>query len=648
MNKRTAVLASLLLFTILVIIYLVYPIWLAFPSTSGKLVYYLLALLVALLSFYGFERLALKASKNTPKEKSEFWVWLVFFGILLLTHSWAMSMPLTYPGDEDYHFGRAAYLLKPIENVLKAHGLLWFGCLALLALLMLAGWFVFKWKKVAEFLHRNNRKVVVLIVLVALLFTLILHLKLSAIVKSQFPASEYQPGFDVLVRYPPLSAILYALTLLFFGYKLYFLRLVQVLFFSLGAFYLYKLLKLLTNREEPAWFGALLYAFVPAAFHYAHMGFLDGGQTFFEIAAAFYFVKYFKTRNVFYAIPFTILVVAGVLLKEFVILLIPLSLIYLVSIHMFEKKSCSWETIMDFFKVHKTFLLFSALAVFAVLPYFVTTNLLGAYNIYGTIVDPALIFGPYSHIMVKGFLVEFPHLLTVLFLLGLVYVLLTKRSDYSFVSFWFLFFFLFHASHMYGPELDVHRYSLHYTASVAALIAIVSFKLIERRAWAKYLPWALLMFIMSTTLYAAYSNIDDRYLPYDEAYADLSQLLQSGEKALALGAWSSYYRAKYDIDPNRLLPFEVISDRWDPVETQSLDRLYQQAKEEKVRFILSVDDLPAYVTNLFWPNKFTWGNENAMLNRVLIQELNKGVDQRFKPLRSFSHGVNRLTLFQVE
>ena len=151
MNKRTALLGSLLLFAILVTIYLVYPIWLAFPSASSQLAYYAAALVVVVSSFFCFEKLALKTS--APKEKSDFRVWLAIFAILLLTHSWAMSMPLAYPGDEDYHLGRAAYLFKPLENVLKDQGLPWLGCLAFLVLIALTVWLVLSWKKISPLLY---------------------------------------------------------------------------------------------------------------------------------------------------------------------------------------------------------------------------------------------------------------------------------------------------------------------------------------------------------------------------------------------------------------------------------------------------------------------------------------------------------------
>ena len=152
---------------------------------------------------------------------------------------------------------------------------------------------------------------------------------------------------------------------------------------------------------------------------------------------------------------------------------------------------------------------------------------------------------------------------------------------------------------------------------------------------------------MTTTLVACYEKIDDRYLPYDPAYAKLSVLMKGGDKVFALGSWSVYYQAKYGLDRNRLLTYDIMSDRWIPREGQSLDRLYKQAKEEGVRYILAVDDQPAYVINLFKPSSLTWGNEIPRLNPQLVRDLNANQDVRFKLLDRFHYSVNRLSIFEI-
>ncbi len=643
-SEQRAGWVSLGFFMILVLNYWVYPGWLAYPI-GDRFVYYVGAVAVSLISLYFLYKLSCKAyrsEKEQENKKDLFKVWLVLIGILILTHAWALSKPMVYPGDEDYFLGRGAYLYKSVEGLKSQFP--GFGVTSFFILLLLGVCLFRKRQPLMDWVVKHKWKIVGFLGIMGIVVTYLIHVNVGSIVAATYAGTDYRPDFFILVEYPPISAYLYTASFFFFGYNLFAQRLVELLFFSGALLYLYRIIKLLTGNELAAWFGPLLLAFLPAGFYYANTGFLDNALLLFEFAPAYYLINYLKTHKNSNAVAFCLVVVIGIFFKDIVNLMVPLCLTYLALYHLAKKRELTIRVVKSFFVEHGTFIWLALLSLFATGVWAFTQVWLQAGNHEFHI---AWIWGEYASIMIKGLLVEFPYGLITVFGLGVVYALWSRRADLLFLPVWFLFFFLLFASHMGSANLDVYRYSLHYSGPIVILITIFLFWLVDKVRGLYWLPWLGLALVMTTTLVACYEKIDDRYLPYDPAYAKLSVLMKGGDKVFALGSWSVYYQAKYGLDRNRLLTYDIMSDRWIPREGQSLDRLYKQAKEEGVRYILAVDDQPAYVINLFKPSSFTWGNEIPRLNPQLVRDLNANQDVRFKLLDRFHYSVNRLSIFEI-
>jgi len=110
-----------------------------------------------------------------------------------------------------------------------------------------------------------------------------------------FPYYSAQEAMDV-VRFPPVSRLLYLFVYSVSGLSMTGPRVVQLLFYLLGALYLYRTL-LLFHKKDVALLGAVIYLFSPTIFTYASTAALSGGTVFFVTIISFYFLRFLKESD---------------------------------------------------------------------------------------------------------------------------------------------------------------------------------------------------------------------------------------------------------------------------------------------------------------------------------------------------------------
>jgi len=110
-----------------------------------------------------------------------------------------------------------------------------------------------------------------------------------------FPYHNYYESLQ-LIRYPPLSSFLYLIIYFAFGTSHLGPRILQFIFYILGAIYLYRTI-LLFNKKETALLGAAIYLFSPIMFSFASQAALASGAIFFIILISFYFLRFLKDED---------------------------------------------------------------------------------------------------------------------------------------------------------------------------------------------------------------------------------------------------------------------------------------------------------------------------------------------------------------
>ncbi|MEK6962866.1 MAG: glycosyltransferase family 39 protein [Nanoarchaeota archaeon] len=647
--KQKVGLLSFFLFLVLFLNYLVYPVWLVFNGFKARIICFFLFTVIILISVLLFKKWNGKTAKSFQEGKpsGDLKVWFVLFIILFLSQAILLAKPLTYPGDEDYHIGRAAYLYKPIEKVMGAA----LGPLSpvvgyVLFFIMILG-FIFakcRWKSVVVFVQAHLWKIVMGGILLSFLFFWGVNHLLDKIVALQHPGSSYVPNLWILIRYTPLPAYLFLASLFFFGYQLFFIRLGLLVLVSFTAFFLFKTIHLLTGRRDAAWFGSLAYFFLPSVFYYSSIAFIDPALDLFMMASVYFFLRYLKNRRSMYASYLMLLMVTGFFFKDFIIILYGLFLVFLGLDYLFHSKLSNgvWKWLCGFFVEHKGFLLNFIIFLLAVLPWILTAKMEGVYYYDLHVLD---VFSMFTVKMFSYLIPAFTGIFFFLFVAGLVYYAIKGRQAHRFVILWFVGFFCFHAMHIIWNK-DIHRYSLHYTLPALILGVLFLYKWVSNKGFVKVLPWLLLMILAGSTLFAAYRNAEDRYVPFDDAYQMLSGRMQKQDKVILVGMRSVTYMAKYDLNWDNILFFEFSSES-KPVENQSVDRLYNFSLKQNMTYILTSDDHPAYGLLLFEKEPYIWGDEAPYLKEEFIRQLVHVKDPRFCLLEVASQGINQVYLFRV-
>lgn len=106
----------------------------------------------------------------------------------------------------------------------------------------------------------------------------------------------YSPQESIILRYPPVSRVIYLITYTAFGVSETGPRIVQFIFYILGAVYLYRTI-LLFNKKEAALLGATIYLFSPILFYHATLASTGSGVTLFTILISYYFLRFIKEED---------------------------------------------------------------------------------------------------------------------------------------------------------------------------------------------------------------------------------------------------------------------------------------------------------------------------------------------------------------
>lgn len=262
-----------------------------------------------------------------------------------------------------------------------------------------------------------------------------------------------------LLREPPVSHYLYLITYYSFGVSQMGPRIVQLIFYILGAVYLYRTIHLFHNKET-ALLGATIYLFSPIIFHYASLTFLSSGAVFFMILISFYFLRFIKEEDNRDLILTSYFIGLGFMYRREILLMLIICFAYLV-LNRIKKRS--WHSF-----IHFKILLLSLITV---LPFYMIGR--SGVNFYAPALSNLISFD-FIFLVIQS---QLSFILSLLLLFSIVFVLF-KRDELSlFYSFYFIAYYLF-----FTLQLSVasQRYSMALYPAIAALSAQFIFSITQR------------------------------------------------------------------------------------------------------------------------------------------------------------------------
>ncbi|SFR90190.1 Dolichyl-phosphate-mannose-protein mannosyltransferase [Halomicrobium zhouii] len=452
----------ILLALLYLIVYSLYPTYLAFETTLEH-VLIILFVLLHLSGFYAFARyydLKPVAFRIPSPLEPNRWLTLAALGYLLLQ---AVAMPRVIPtgGDVASHATINFIFHRHINNA----GL--FGTPAVV--------------KVAA----------VLLILLALLYCIstvdqvnpalllggvfvvgLLALRYDMTTGEQMRASMPDYFISNVVRFPPFAALIYIFSTALFGYSEPVILGIQSVFFILSSIVLYNLAR--QYRGETVALGAaVVFLFSPISIFYGHLTYIEPAMTFFMLLSTYYLFQYVQSKEVSELVLASILLSAAFLFKRPAIVATPLLLLSVVYLNRHN-----WTiTIRDLTGVY--------LGTAPMIPWLYVSN---------KYVWRSYDFTPGNWLSESAFtyLFALPGQVTVfvsaLFLVGLPVAVYSERDAFTAYSIGIIgIFYVFFTSDAW---LGVHRFVLPYLPFVI-VIAVSAISVVKRSVGTQQLNYAV-------------------------------------------------------------------------------------------------------------------------------------------------------------
>ncbi len=378
-----------------------------------------------------------------------------------------------------------------------------------------------------------------------------------------------------LVRYPPLLKFLYLFTYFIVGITHHGPRILQLFFYLLTAFYIYRIINLYLDRTVSI-LGAIFYLFTPLPVYFARTAEIASGLTFFITIISFYFLRYLKMEDRRDLILIALLIGTGFLYKRDVFLMFFICSAYLLLHNMIKKRDFLKDIIV---------LLFSLIPI---IPWMAIGYFLNWRN-----------YSPHwLHLFSSETIFKYLELLNiqllepllVLFLISLIYNIINKKDGLSsFFGLLFIALYLFYTLD-YTVKYNVHRFSLSLYPSISIFLSYFIYHIGNRVSNRKYFYWliyiSLIIYLsvlnLSTPLKNTTLGIRTLEFPSAEAMEWVKDNIKEDEKILILRIQSArFYKDKFDIQDNR-----VVILWYDMYEVLGEDKLRNFLLENKITHIM--------------------------------------------------------------
>ena len=443
-----------------------------------------------------------------------------------------------------------------------------------------------------------------------------------------------------LIWYGPLSAVLYAVEILIFGFKEFGLRIIQPVFMVLSSICIYKLVSLYRSKKT-ALLSSILFLFLPAIFYYSSISYLESGLLFFTTSSLYYFMSYNKTKNTNHLLISSLLIGLGFLYKNPIIFLYPIFFIYTL---IFSKIKL----------IHAKALAYSLILI---IPHFILNALFD--KTHGGSLLSSFQNWKFINLVISNFLLvkqQATIIIFILFTIALIYsvykFIKTKDGLIGINLLWFLLIYIPLVSY-FGLDRSDPRITLQYLP----VIAILTVELLSQINLKKII-YVLIIYLIIGNAYLMYNDYGDRYLPYDSAFKYI-KTLDNNENIYApmIGHPYNFYTKKYDIKN------KIIEEVYYPYPNQTILSLHEYMVKNNITYFMFPLPKSAYI--MYTPQNLTWieyapnceARENTYLNGrklpgcPLNKELLKDIynnNDYFTKEAEFALGGNKIILVKLK
>lgn len=431
------------------------------------------------------------------------------------------------------------------------------------------------------------------------------------------------PFFPSSIRYPPVSRFLYFIMYSAFGITQVGPRMLELIFYSFSAVYLYKTVSLFHDRTS-AIISALIYLFLPVVFTYAKFAELACGTVFFIILISYYFIRFIKNGDDRDLLLTSYFIGIGFLYKEPIFLMFFVCFVFLIA---YKIKNPDLVSILHF-KVILLSLMF-------IIPWMIIEKIF-SWRYYKIVWSN---FRPFEGKIFSYFLqipADISWLLFVFFLFSIIFILFAKKNILSyyfgvlFVAYYF--FYAMDLAHI-SPRLSMAFYP-----TIAVFIAQFINDIISKIRW-KYsfklfcavLTVYLIVICTVPPLNAQFlSSLEFRklqYFPAETAMKWVKDNVKDSEKILTLRIMSTlFYTDKYNIDRNKIVDFWYELD-----EVSTPEKLKTFYRNNKISYLM----FPGYLYH---------GDDNLKILQYLIE--NK--DSEFIEIARFNRDKNNIYIYKLK
>ncbi|MBI5741735.1 MAG: glycosyltransferase family 39 protein [Nitrospirae bacterium] len=430
-----------------------------------------------------------------------------------------------------------------------------------------------------------------------------------------------------LLREPPVSHYLYLVTYYLFGVSQMGPRIVQLIFYILGAVYLYRTV-LLFREKETALLGATIYLFSPVIFHYATLTFLSSGAVFFMILISFHFLRFIKEDDNRDLILTSYFIGLGFMYRREILVMFIVCFAYLALSKIKRRDRHSF--------IHFKILLLSLITI---VPFYLIGR--GGVNYYAPEVSNLLAIDSIFMVLQSQLSV----MLSYLLLVSLCFVLF-KRDDLS--LFYGLYFIAYYSFFTLSLAPAIQRYSMAVYPAIAVFIAQFVFNItnkirgkhIFKLSYAilgAYLIFLCLAPRSGTDLVTfKYKDFETQRYPVEKATEWIRDKTNNNEKILAF--MPTYYKFYLE---------RIFQDRDIINQQRFIYYILGTAKE----LIGHVEDLNYFYSENISYIMFPYGPRNDYPDIGSSKEtkyLKEKMDDGFTEVARFNHDDNYILIYKLK
>jgi hypothetical protein len=452
-----------------------------------------------------------------------------------------------------------------------------------------------------------------------------------------FPYYSWEESL-VLLRFPPVSHYLYLISYYAFGVSHVGPKIVQLMFYVLGAVYLYRTIYLFREKET-ALLGATIYLFSPIIFHYASVTALESGVVFFIILISYYFLRFIKIQDNRDLILASYFIGLGFLYKQVVLVMLVICFAYLV-LSIIKKRD--WNSIN-----HCKILLLSLIPI---LPWLKFATISVYYDVYfDTTVSQLISFDSltaYAAVLHA----QLSPIILILFLCSIIFIFFAKRDDLSmFFGLSFVAYYLFFTKNM--PGFPLHRYSTAFYPAISVLLAQFVHSICHKFRW-KYtykIVFSALTFYLiilcviprssSDLITFKYRDFETQYYPSEEATDWVRNRTKDDEKILTLMMSNhKFYVERIYADKDGINYKRFIRNFNLNIIEGSIDPL------QKIKEFCHENDI-SYIMFQFGPKNYYYPNSKEISEK--LNKLKESMDNELIQAAQFNIDDNYIIIYKL-